>query len=354
MNEQPLVSVLVPCYNVERYVDECLSSLAAQTLRDAEFICIDDGSTDSTPEIIARYVEADPRFRVITKPNSGYGASMNRGLDEARGTYIGILESDDFCEPNTFERLVGVAKSMDAQVVKANFWFYHSGKTPPNKFNELVKPDDPSVVSPRSFHEIFWYMPCIWSALYRRDFLDRNGIRFLETPGASYQDTSFTFKVWALASRVALRTEAFVHYRQDNEASSINSKGKVFTICGEFEEIERFLGEHPELADLKPVEVRQKFESYIWNYWRLSGELRTDFLVRFYEEFGLEEALGTIDFEMFPPWSEADLRQLLNDPVGFHAWAQATDGKQGKLATLARYLRVGGPELLLKRLRAQD
>ena len=356
MNDQPLVSVLVPCYNVERYVGQCLESLATQTLADAEFICINDGSTDSTPEIIARFAEEDPRFRVITKENSGYGASMNLALDQARGTYIGILESDDFCEPNTFERLIGIAKSMDAQVVKANFWYYQSTGEPVNELKELVKPTDPTVVSPRSFHEVFWYPPSIWSALYRRDYLNANGIRFLETPGASYQDTSFAFKVWANASRVALCRDAFVHYRQDNEASSVKSKGKAFIICEEFKEIERFLHSRPELAALKPVEVRLKFDSYLWNYLRLEGKVRVDFLVRFFEEFGLEEARGTIDYDLFPSWTEIDLRHLLKDPESFYKWTEATGGKQAKnkVAALARYVGVGGPKLLRKRLSERE
>ena len=109
-NAQPAVSLLIPIYNVERYLPECLDSAVGQTLMDIEVICINDGSTDSSPEIISRYAAKDDRIKVIDKPNSGYGCSMNLGLQEATGEYVGILESDDFFEPDALESLYRAAK----------------------------------------------------------------------------------------------------------------------------------------------------------------------------------------------------------------------------------------------------
>ena len=349
-NNAPAISVLVPCYNVEKYVSECIDSILAQDLKDFEVVFLNDGSTDSTPKILHEYESKDSRVRVIDKPNSGYGASMNRGLDEAHGEYIAILESDDFMEPNTLGSLYDAAKRNNARAVKANFYFYWSNPEPRNEKNQLIGPDVPECVNPQEFHELFWYMPSIWSALYERSYLNQHGIRFLETPGASYQDLAFTFKVWACADRVALLKDAFVHYRQDNEASSIHSPGKVFCVCDEFEEMEKFLAAHPEKAHLKPVETRLKFDSYIWNYWRLDTKLREQFLPRFVGDFKREEREGNIHYDLFLPWAEVDLRQILADAEGYHRWACKTDGKQGKIATALRYFRVGGMPLLKKRL----
>ena len=89
----PAVSVLIPCYNVEKYLRQCLDSVVNQTLKDMEILCINDGSTDSTPAVIKEYAAKDSRIRVIDKPNSGYGDSMNRALDAATGEYVGIVES---------------------------------------------------------------------------------------------------------------------------------------------------------------------------------------------------------------------------------------------------------------------
>ena len=113
---KPVVSLLIPIYNVERYLPECLDSAIGQSLGDIEIICINDGSTDSSPDIIAQYAAKDPRIKVIDKPNSGYGCSMNMGLHAASGDYIGILESDDFFDPDALETLCDAALKSGADV----------------------------------------------------------------------------------------------------------------------------------------------------------------------------------------------------------------------------------------------
>ena len=112
MSDSPMVSLLIPIYNVERYLEECLDSAVNQTLKDIEIICINDGSTDSSPDIIRRYMANDGRVRMIDKANSGYGSSMNMGLDAATGKYIGILESDDYLELDALEVMVAAAEKM--------------------------------------------------------------------------------------------------------------------------------------------------------------------------------------------------------------------------------------------------
>ena len=249
---EPLVSLLVPIYNVEKYLRQCLDSARNQTLEDIEVICINDGSTDSSPNIIREYMAEDSRFRMIDKANSGYGASMNKGLDAAQGKYIAILESDDYFELDALEKLYQAAETHDAEVVKANFWFYWSKPEERNESFELVTSDMAGhLVNPQIETEIFYLKPSIWSALYRRDFLKDNGIRFLETPGASFQDSSFNFKVWATATKAYYIQDEILHYRQDNESSSINSPSKVYCVCDEYAEMDRFLASHPERHRLK-------------------------------------------------------------------------------------------------------
>ena len=119
-SDTPKVSLLVPICNVERYLRECLDSAVAQTLRDIEIICINDGSTDSSPDIIREYMERDSRVKMIDKANSGYGDSMNRGLEMARGEYVGILESDDFMFEDSLQKLVAKADAEHADVVKGD------------------------------------------------------------------------------------------------------------------------------------------------------------------------------------------------------------------------------------------
>ena len=124
MNSKVKVSVLVPVYNVEKYLSQCLDSLCAQTLKDIEFICINDGSTDDSGNILQAYAKKDSRFKIINKTNSGYGDSMNFGLNEAKGEFIGIVESDDFAEPDMFEKLYSLAYDNQLDIVKSNCFFY--------------------------------------------------------------------------------------------------------------------------------------------------------------------------------------------------------------------------------------
>ena len=103
------ISVIVPCYNVERYIHQCLESIVNQTHSNLEIICIDDGSTDNTPAIIDRVALTDTRIKVIHKSNTGYGDTMNVGLEASTGDYIGIVESDDWIEPDMYETLLRAA-----------------------------------------------------------------------------------------------------------------------------------------------------------------------------------------------------------------------------------------------------
>lgn len=349
---QPKISLLVPIYNVEKYLRQCLQSAQDQTLRDIEIICINDGSTDSSRQIIGEFMEADERFRVIDKPNSGYGASMNQGLDIARGEYIGILESDDFLDTDALQTMYDAAQANDAEVVKCDFFFYWSQ---PNERDErfgFVSADTAGLVDPYEFTDVFYLKPSIWSAIYRRDFLEANSIRFLETPGASYQDASFNFKVWASAHQVVLLDAAFLHYRQDNEASSVNSPGKVYCVCDEYDEMLRYLADRPDAkAILDPVIVKMRYDSYMWNYERLTEDLQREFITRMADDFRTEDTAGLTDYRIFEPepWKIVDRKSIMEDPALFHLHKMsAAADASGKWSAFRRCLRTGGWPLVFQ------
>lgn len=344
----PEVSVLIPIYNVERYLERCLTSLVGQTYDDFEAICINDGSTDGSRSIIQRFLDADSRFRVIDKENSGYGASMNRGLDAARGRYVAILESDDFFEPDALAVLHEAAEMNRADVVKANFNLYWSR---PEERRELFRVVDEveagHVLRPLDDLAVFFRKPSIWSALYRRDFLVDDGIRFLETPGASYQDSGFNFKVWASARRVAFLAAPVLNYRQDNEGSSVNNPGKVFCVCDEYASMEEFVRARGSADERRLLAIlqRMKLDSYLWNYDRLAPELRPAFVERAAEEFRAAFKRGEVDLALFEPAAEADLRAMVADPAAFCVERDAA-ASAGAAGALRRYLRMGGPALV--------
>lgn len=282
----PKVSVLMPAYNVEKYIRECMDSVIAQTLSNLEIICIDDGSSDGTGVILDEYASLDSRVTVVHKQNAGYGQSMNIALDKATGDYIGIVETDDYIETNMFEELYNLAVKADVDVVKANYFDYYADK--PEKCRKTGTLDIAKayneVFSPEDNQRVFMVAPCIWSGIYRRTLITDNDIRFTETPGASYQDTSFAFKIWACATSVLLVDEAYLHYRRDNENSSVNSSEKVFCICDEYAEIERFIVDRGK-KQFDGVKNAIKFNQYRWNYRRLDDKYKYDFLMRIVTEF---------------------------------------------------------------------
>ncbi|MDR3177621.1 MAG: glycosyltransferase [Campylobacteraceae bacterium] len=287
MKKQPAVSVIVPIYNVEKYLRQCLDSIVEQTLHDIEIILINDGSKDGSLAIMKEYAKQDERIKIIDKPNEGYGKTMNRGLDIAIGEYIGIVESDDWIERDMFEQLYKLAKQHDVEVVKSNFYKYTTKDGERSEKERLLPENDAEqIINPKERSNIFYCQPSIWSAIYKRAFLDKYKIRFLESPGASYQDVGFNFKVWAMADKVWLTSNAFLHYRCDNENQSVNSRDKVFCVCDEWEEIERFMDDYSRWKKSSyKLRNHVKWGNYHWNLNRLEYEKREEFRKRIAAEY---------------------------------------------------------------------
>ncbi len=341
---RPDVTVLVPIYNVERHLDESMASLESQTLSDLDILCINDGSTDGSREIIERHMAADPRIRVLDKPNSGYGDSINQGIDMSEGRYLAILEPDDIMVPDALEKMVAAGDESSADIVKADYWFYWSaddrrasaGVVRPEAANRAFRPmDEPA---------IFLENPSIWSAIYRREFLIRSGVRCLPTPGASFQDLGFCFKAWACAERVWCLPEEVVLYRQDNEASSVNSPGKVFCVCDEFDSIMDFIAADPSREPLRPYAFRLRYDSYMWNFERLSSEMRRLFLDRMVADLKAGIEAGDFVESLFRGYQAKNLRLVIDDPERF--WRSFPDNPT-RSSKARYYLKTQGLRALL-------
>lgn len=263
------ISVLIPIYNVEPYLDKCLASLRAQTMKDIEFICINDGSTDGCTQVIDKYTDCDQRFRVINKKNTGYGNSMNIGLDEAKGDYIAIVESDDFVRPDMMQFLYDKAVEYGTDIVKTDFWDYYNQEDENETFSEKkVFGNLPrkTVFAPMEHPEIFLIEHSIWTALYRRDFLKTNNIRFNETPGAAYQDVSFSFLAYINAKSIILFDEAFYCYRRTNPNSSVKNVNKM-KILKEAYRVEEYALQHMENVGIMGIAGRLCYKILMENYY---------------------------------------------------------------------------------------
>ena len=292
------VSVLVPIYNVEQYLPECLDSLCGQTLKGIEIICINDGSTDASGAILDEYAKNNSNIVVINKKNSGYGDSMNRGLEAATGEYIGIVESDDFIDQNGFEKLYELAKKTDADIVKANYYYHSEDK---DEIHEVVKNQKTNKATTISDdYNILIEEPGIWSAIYRRDFLNENKIRFRTTPGASYQDTGFFFKTACAAKKIVYTKNAFLHYRTDNANSSVKSLEKVNYVVEEYADIEKFLEKCEVSDEVKYTIQAAKFGAFHWNLQRLPKDLAKEFIITIKQEFSKADKAGLLQNKYFP------------------------------------------------------
>lgn len=300
---QPKISVLVPCYNVEKYLDECLISIANQTLSDIEIICINDGSTDGTLNVIKKYAKADKRFVVIDKENEGYGKTMNRGLDAATGEYVAIVESDDWIEPHAFETLYKGAKKNKADLAKAEFVFFDNDtrKEWPSWGIGLDPKLYETVFCPTETNpEIIWTgHPSIWTCLYSNKMLRDNNIKFAETPGAAFQDMGFKPKAFAVATRFWYTPTVILHYRKHANNSDKNNN-KIYAVCDAHDDTEKWLfTNRPDLADMNKIINRSRFANYVWNLRRLSGEPRELFRQRFQTEFYLYKHKNQLDKSHF-------------------------------------------------------
>lgn len=310
----PKVSIIVPIFNVEKYLKECLDSLANQTLEDIEIICVNDGSTDNSPQILQEYESKDKRIKVINKENSGYGISMNMGLDSASGEYIGIVESDDFADSKMFEDLYSLAKQKDADIVKSDWFEYTTSTKIARKAGRMALLPENRTLNVKDNPEVLKIQPAIWSAIYKKSFLDENNIRFTETSGASYQDTGFAFKVMCLAKSIVLTDNAYIYYRQDNLNSSVKSTSKVYAICTEYAEITRFLNEHNEIKPyVNTYKLVKEYVNYLWNLKRIDKQFRKEFITKISEIFTTYQENGEITDDFFKKVSKQEFNMLLSD-----------------------------------------
>lgn len=251
------ISVVVPVYNVEKYLEQCLDSILNQTLKEIEIICVNDGSTDRCVDILDDYAKKDDRIIVVHKPNTGYGNTMNIGFDMAKGAYIGIVESDDFIAPTMYETLYKSAIAHQLDFAKCNRYSLYDNQDgtmhtaaeplllPPDNYDTVLNFKEMPLSKRIQYEEFKW----IWCGIYRSEFIRENQIRFHETPGASYQDTSFHFLTMMLSERALLLQEPLHYYRRNNLNSSANSDALITVLFKEYEFIKKCLEQRGVMTD---------------------------------------------------------------------------------------------------------
>ena len=315
------VSVIIPVYNTEQYLVECLNSVCNQTLKDMEIICMDDGSSDGSSEILDEYSLRDDRIKVIHKANSGYGDSVNQGIEVAKGDYIGIVEPDDYIVKEMYEELVLLADKNDLDFAKGNFvHFVGDGCCRTYSAKKVIGENNlyNCIIRPIEYEDIFRGYIMNPSGIYRRKFLNVNGIRHNVTPGASYQDTGFWFQIMVLAKKAIFIDRDYYFYRQDNNASSMNNKNKIFCICEEY----KLLFDKIKKNMIKDSLISEFFTLCMFvGYWntipRIAASSREAFIRRFSEDFIKLKKEEFYDVKKMNDYEKRVLINIVNEPDSF-------------------------------------
>ena len=238
----PKVSVIVPVYNSARYLSKCLSSILAQTLKEIEVICIDNGSTDESAKILKQYAMEDSRIRLFEINQKGAGKARNFGVSRARGKYIGFVDSDDFISEDYYKLLFRKAEEDNANACMSSSVIMCSsngkclgGKNLGDKGRDVVK-----TIEDRA--NLILASGVIWNKIYRRQFIVDKKVRFSEQPCAG-EDKLWGFGVLFSLSRMPIIKNAIYYYRQnDNNSESTRMKGREsFVIIDFYREIREYL-----------------------------------------------------------------------------------------------------------------
>lgn len=287
------VAVIVPVYNVEKYLEECLNSLVGQTLKDILIIAVNDGSTDNSLQILNNFAKQDNRFIIVNKANSGYGDTMNVGIDIAinRGAeYIAFMDPDDYISLDGYEKLYKLAKENDIDILRANItsflenddgvrsYFYNDSlKFCPQLYDKLLQ---------IKYNKEIFTMNSNCGGLFNAKFIKENFIKHNTTAGAAYQDIGFWFQSYALSKNFYFTANRYYFYRRERDGSSEGGKKDKDIIFKEYAYIKNFLNKNPSLKSEFLYQFHSaKYRSLYWYFHVLKAEHRKEFVYKISHEF---------------------------------------------------------------------
>ncbi len=211
------ISVVIPVYNSEKYIEKCIKSLVNQTLKDIEIICVNDGSSDNSRKLLENF--ADSRIKIIDKKNGGQSSARNIGLDIAQGEYIGFIDSDDWVDADYYEKLYNAAKKYDADIAMADF-IRTGSKKHKIRLNlteeKIYEKIENKIKAANALKE-----GCIWNKIYKKEIL--SGLKFTE--GMYFEDGPFTIKALYASNKLVTVQGTYYYYFQ-NPSSTVKTMDK--------------------------------------------------------------------------------------------------------------------------------
>ena len=223
-NSENLISIIIPVYNVEKYLSQCLESVCGQTYKALEIILVDDGSTDDSGKLCDEWSAKDSLITVIHKENGGVSSARNEGLRAARGNFIGFVDSDDWIEPEMYEKLMAGIGNSDMACCGYVDYPLGTMDTPAEKGITPVSPCSPAEAA-MHIYKRDGYFTAIWNKLYRREALQKEGTFIQMDPSLSWgEDEVWLAQVLGNCKRVAFVPEALYHWRPTETSATRNSR----------------------------------------------------------------------------------------------------------------------------------
>ena len=335
---KPSVSLVMPIYQVEKYLKESLNSALKQSLSNIEIICVDDGSTDGCPAILDEVAKTDSRVKVIHNTNHGYGYSINTGFQAATGEYLAILEPDDLMPENALEVLYKTASANDIDVVKGNYCEWYQ---PVKGENKLVParlyPDNSlygKVFNAKTNPEVLVSQIINCTGIFKRQLVVSNDIRLSETPGASYQDVGLFFSLMTYAETIYFIDDVTYWYRNDNPASSTKNKGKLYMAENEYIRAQSLLMENGCSNEMLSASWCARWRGFLGTMLRIDSSLYEE-LLQYIRPLVLEaDTKGLFKRRFCNAYQWEMLQKFKKDDKLFLQALAKANGKNGKLTRL--------------------
>lgn len=236
MLEEKILSIIVPVYNAEKFLDKCITSLLKQTLSDIEIILVNDGSTDSSLDICYKFEQSDNRVKVYSQSNSGQSKARNVGLANATGKYIAFVDSDDWVDEDYYEKLVEACERNDAEVSCASILRVrkHSQKFRINYTSEKVITEPQAKIDVARVPDMCY----VWNKVYRRSFLDKLNLKFIE--GMFFEDVDFVTRAVYFSNKIVTVPGTYYHY-WTNGNSTVKTMHKSDKKCRDSLESKKYV-----------------------------------------------------------------------------------------------------------------
>lgn len=312
--KQPIVSVIMPVYNGETYLRQCLDSVVNQTLKEIEIICVDDGSSDRSVEILKEYAAKDNRVTVIQQENAGAGAARNNGLEKAAGRYLSFLDSDDFFETTMLEKAVAQLEKDKGDFVVFRCDHYLNDTNTFKKAAYTMKKQTLPPYTPFSFREITdnvfkAFVGWAWDKVYDREFVIKHGLRFQEQRTSN--DMLFVFSALVLAKKITYLDEILAHQRRNNGGSLSNTREKSwFCFYNALIALRDVLKEQGLYKELEKDFVNYALHFSLWNLNTITGECYGKLYTKLREEWFGELGITGRDASYF--YNKEEYKQLVD------------------------------------------